>query len=121
MDGAPGIGCPVIASLTGTDLALIVTEPTPSGRNDMERIAGVTRHFKVRTACCINKFDLNRGNSEMIEKWCRERAIPIVGKIFFNAAIPESVVRGVPYVEFSSNSTADYIRRMWSSLLELIA
>jgi MinD superfamily P-loop ATPase len=120
MDGAPGIGCPVIASLTGTDLALIVTEPTPSGRHDMERIIGLAQHFKIRTACCINKFDLNLENSEEIERWCGERAIRVVGKIAFDAAIPESVVRGVPYMEYTSNSSTDDIRRMWSVLLELI-
>jgi MinD superfamily P-loop ATPase len=121
MDGAPGIGCPVIASLTGTDLALVVTEPTPSGRHDMERIVGVARHFKTRTACCINKFDLNPENSREIERWCREHALPVVGKIAFDEAIPESVVRGLPYVEYASNSSADGIRRMWSDVLDLIA
>lgn len=120
MDGAPGIGCPVIASLAGTDLALVVTEPTPSGRHDMERIVGLARHFKIRTACCINKFDLNLENSGEIEGWCREQAIPVVGKIAFEAAIPESVVRGVPYVEYTSSSSTDDLRRMWSVLLELI-
>jgi MinD superfamily P-loop ATPase len=121
MDGAPGIGCPVIASLTGTDLALIVTEPTPSGRHDMERIVALARHFKIRAACCINKFDLNPENSADIERWCREESIPVVGKIPFDAAVPESVVRGIPYVEYSSNSSADDVRRMWAFLLELIA
>ncbi|MGB7297391.1 MAG: ATP-binding protein [Candidatus Aminicenantales bacterium] len=119
MDGAPGIGCPVIASLTGTDLALIVTEPTPSGRHDMERIVDLARHFKIRTACCINKFDLNPENSAGIERWCREQSIPVVGKIPFDTAVPESVVCGVPYLEYASNSTADDVRRMWARLLEL--
>jgi len=121
MDGAPGIGCPVIASLTGTDLALIVTEPTPSGRHDMERIVALTRHFGIRAACGINKFDLNPENSGEIERWCREQSIPVVGRIAFDGAIPESVVRGVPFIEYASSASADAIRRMWSSLLELIA
>ncbi|HCS49293.1 MAG TPA: (4Fe-4S)-binding protein [Candidatus Aminicenantes bacterium] len=120
MDGAPGIGCPVIASLTGTHLALVVTEPTPSGRHDMERIVGLARHFKIRVACCINKFDLNLENSEQIQRWCGEQTIPVVGKITFDPAVMESVVRGVPYVEYTSNSSAEDIRRMWSSLLVLI-
>jgi MinD superfamily P-loop ATPase len=120
MDGAPGIGCPVIASLTGTHLALVVTEPTPSGRHDMERIVGVARHFKIRVASCINKFDLNLENSEQIQRWCGEQSIPVVGKITFDPAVMESVVRGIPYVEYTSNSSAEDIRRMWSSLLELI-
>jgi len=121
MDGAPGIGCPVIASLSGTDLALVVTEPTPSGRHDMERIVALARHFKIRVACCINKFDLNPENSADIESWCREESIPVVGKVPFDEAVPESVVRGIPYVEYASNSSADDIRRMWASLLELVA
>ena len=120
MDGAPGIGCPVIASLTGTDLALVVTEPTPSGYHDMKRIIGLARHFKIRAACCVNKFDLNPENSGRTESWCREQSIPVVGKIPFDMAVPESVVQGIPYLEYSSNASADDFRRMWSSLMELI-
>lgn len=120
MDGAPGIGCPVIASLTGTDLALIVTEPTPSGRHDMERIVNLAGHFQIRTACCINKYDLNPEVAGEVESWCRERGIPVVGRIPFDPAIPESVVRGVPFVEHVSNPTTDEIRRLWPILLKLI-
>jgi len=120
MDGSPGIGCPVIASLAGTDLALVVTEPTPSGFHDMERIVGLARHFKIPAACCINKYDLNHDNSDGIERWCRAQSIPVVGKIAFDQAVTESVVRGMPYVEYAKNSSADEIRRMWLSLLRLI-
>lgn len=120
MDGSPGIGCPVIASLTGTDLALVVTEPTPSGLHDMERIVGLADHFRIRAACCINKCDLNLDNSETIERWCRGRSIPVAGKIPFDPAVTESVVQGVPYVEYASNSSADDIRRVWSYLMRLI-
>jgi MinD superfamily P-loop ATPase len=120
MDGSPGIGCPVIASLAGTDLAFVVTEPTPSGLHDMERIVGLARHFKIRTACCINKYDLNRDNSAGIERWCEAQSIPVVGKIPFDPSVMESVVRGTPYVEYTSNSPTDEIRKMWSSLLTLV-
>jgi MinD superfamily P-loop ATPase len=120
MDGSPGIGCPVIASLTGTDLALVVTEPTPSGLHDMERIVELARHFKIPTACCINKFDLNHDNSDGIERWCKAQSIPVVGKIAFDPAVTESVVRGIPYVEYASNSSADEIRKMWLHLSRLI-
>jgi MinD superfamily P-loop ATPase len=120
MDGSPGIGCPVIASLAGTDLALVVTEPTPSGFHDMERIVGLAYHFKIPAACCINKYDLNHDNTDGIERWCRAQSIPVVGKIAFDPAVTKSVVRSVPYVEYASNSSADEIRRMWLSLLRLI-
>jgi len=120
MDGSPGIGCPVIASLTGTDLAFVVTEPTPSGLHDVERIVDLIRHFEIRAACCINKYDLNHDNSDGIERWCRARSIPVVGKIPFDPAVTESVVQGVPFVEYASNSSADEIQRIWRSLLSLI-
>jgi MinD superfamily P-loop ATPase len=120
MDGSPGIGCPVIASLTGTDMALVVTEPTLSGVHDMERIVGLARHFNIRTACCINKYDLNHENTAGIERWCQEQSIPVVGKIVFDPAVTDSVVRGIPYVEYSSNSSADEIRKMWLSISNLL-
>jgi MinD superfamily P-loop ATPase len=120
MDGSPGIGCPVIASLTGTDLALVVTEPTPSGRHDMERTVELANHFKIPTACCINKYDLNHNNSDGIERWCRTQSIPVVGKIAFDPAVMESVVRGIPYVEYAKNSSAQEIRDMWLSLSNLL-
>lgn len=113
MDGSPGIGCPVIASLSGTDLALVVTEPTPSGVHDMERIAELSGHFKIRAVCAINKFDLNTANSERIESWCRERGIPVVGKIPFDDEVMRSVARGVPLVEDSRGPAAEGLRKVW--------
>jgi MinD superfamily P-loop ATPase len=116
MDGPPGIGCPVIASLSGADLALVVTEPTPSGIQDMERVADLARHFKIRTACAINKYDLNPENSAGIEAWCGERSIPVVGKIPFDEGVVESVVRGVPYVEYARGPAAESLRGMWDAV-----
>lgn len=121
MDGAPGIGCPVIASLAGTDLALIVTEPTPSGVHDLERIAGLARHFKVRAACAVNKFDINPGNSERIEAWSAGQGIPVVGKIPFDEAVLGSVARGVPLVEASEGPAARGVRRLWDRVREHLA
>jgi len=121
MDGSPGIGCPVIASLTGTDLALVVTEPTLSGLHDMERIAELIRHFSIRSACCINKCDLNRDNAIAIERWCATQSIPVVGTIPFDPAVTESVVRGVPFVEFASNASAAEVGKIWSALLGLLS
>jgi MinD superfamily P-loop ATPase len=121
MDGSPGIGCPVIASLSGADLALIVTEPTPSGVHDLGRIVDLSRHFKIRTVCAINKFDLNTANSDRIEAWCGEQSIPVVGKIPFDPEVMESVVRGVPLVESSQGAAAVSIRKMWETVREHLA
>ncbi len=121
MDGSPGIGCPVIASLSGADLALVVTEPTPSGVHDMERIVGLARHFKVRTVCAINKFDINSGNSERIEIWCAGQAIPVIGKVPFDEDVIRSVSRGVPLVEASEGPAARGVRRLWDGVRERLA
>ncbi len=116
MDGPPGIGCPVIASLSGADLALVITEPTPSGIQDMERVIELARHFKIRTACGINKYDLNPENSEALESWCEERSIPLVGKIPFDSQVVDSVAEAVPFVEYAKGPAAESLRRMWDAV-----
>jgi MinD superfamily P-loop ATPase len=121
MDGSPGIGCPVIASLSGTDAALIVTEPTPSGVHDLERIAGLARHFKIRAVCAVNKFDINPGNSERIEAWCAGQEIPVIGKVPFDEAVIGSVRRGVPLVEASEGPAARGLRTTWERIREHLA
>jgi len=79
IDGPPGIGCPVIASLTGVDLVLVVTEPTLSGIHDLERILAVAHHFSIPALVCINKYDINVDNTDKIEMFCNEN-IEVVGK-----------------------------------------
>jgi MinD superfamily P-loop ATPase len=118
MDGSPGIGCPVIASLSGTDLALIVTEPTPSGVHDMERVVELARHFKIEAVCAVNKFDLNPANTERIASWCAAQGIPLVGRIPFDEAVIESVRRGLPLMEGSDGPAAQGLRALWGRLRE---
>ena len=77
IDGSPGIGCPVIASITNTDFCLIVTEPTLSGLNDLERVLELINSFKIKVLVCINKYDINLNMTENIENYCRENNIEI--------------------------------------------
>ncbi|MFZ2071616.1 MAG: ATP-binding protein [Halobacteriota archaeon] len=116
IDGAPGIGCPVIASLTGVDLALIVTEPTMSGLHDLERILDVTRHFGIGAAVCINKCDVNEENSKRITEFCRQRGIEIVGKIPYDSVVTEAMVAGMPVVELSDGVVSNAIKDVWGSI-----
>ena len=120
VDGPPGIGCPVIASLSGVDLALAVTEPTPSGIHDMERVIQVARHFNIPAACCINKFDLNHRNSDQIETWCGKNFVPLIGKIPFDHKIIESLMQRIPFVEYADNSTAVIIKNIWKKLKSFV-
>ena len=121
MDGSPGIGCPVIASLSGTDLALVVTEPTPSGIHDMTRIVDLAGHFKIRTICAVNKFDLNTENTRQLETWCAEHEILIAGKIPFDTEVVDSVARGRPLVECSHGPAAAGIRKIWDKVRDHIS
>jgi MinD superfamily P-loop ATPase len=117
IDGPPGIGCPVIASLSGTNLALVVTEPTLSGIHDMKRVIKTARHFQTQTACCINKFDLNPRNTEKIETWCQQENVPMLGKIPFDEAVIQITVRGIPLIEGDpSSSVSEKIRDIWEEI-----
>lgn len=116
IDGSPGIGCPVIASLTGVDLALVVTEPTMSGIHDLERILSVAKHFGVRSLVCVNKFDINKENTEGIEELCREGGIEMVGKIPYDPVVTGAMIAGKTLVEFSDDEVADEIRAIWNRI-----
>jgi len=113
IDGPPGIGCPVIASITGVDLVLIVTEPTLSGIHDLKRIYDVANHFKIPAVVCINKFDVNFENSEKIEKHCNSNNIPIVGKIPYNVEMTKAMVEEKTIFEYSDGKLSSEIKKMW--------
>ena len=116
VDGAPGIGCPVIASITGIDCALVITEPTLSGLHDAERVIGVTKHFGVLTKLVINKYDLNLEMTEKIEQYCRKNNISLIGKIGFNKSVVMAMVEGKTIMEYSDNAIKDVINKIWDNL-----
>lgn len=91
IDGSPGIGCPVIASISGVDFILIVAEPTISGMHDMKRIMETARHFGVRCAVCINKHDVNADAAAEIEAYCAGLTVPVVGRIPFDGMVVQAV------------------------------
>ena len=106
IDGSPGIGCPVIASLSGVDMALIVAEPSVSGISDMERIIKTAAQFETKTAVCINKFDTNIENTEKIERFCKERGLPFVGRIPFDPDAVKAINNGQTIVDIDCASGA---------------
>lgn len=116
IDGPPGIGCPVIASLTGVDMVLIVTEPTLSAIHDLERILDVSKHFDIPAIVCINKYDINKENSEKIEKYCKSINIEIVGKLPYDTVVTEAMVNEKSVIEFSDGDLADGIIKMWNKI-----
>ncbi|MDD5454138.1 MAG: ATP-binding protein [Candidatus Ratteibacteria bacterium] len=116
IDGPPGIGCPVIASLSGIDTAIVVTEPSLSGMHDMERVIGVAKHFGVETKAIINKYDINLENTENIKKFCEKERIEVLGHLPFSDIVSHSIVKGVPIVEFCDEKIAKDIANIWEKI-----
>jgi len=117
-DGPPGTGCPVISSLSGVNLAVIVTEPTLSGMHDLDRVIGVCHHFKVPIMVGINKYDLNEDNSHQIESYCHNQGIMVAAKIPFDNIVTEALVQGLPVVEYSDNKVSQQIKALWQNIAE---
>jgi len=112
-DGPPGIGCPVISSLSGASMALLVTEPTLSGIHDLERVIGVCRHFGVPVLVCVNKYDLNEQNTYRIESYCGSEGIEVIARISFDNVVTEAIVKGLPVVEYSDTKVTQQIKDLW--------
>ncbi|HPC84113.1 MAG TPA: ATP-binding protein [Thermoanaerobaculaceae bacterium] len=115
VDGPPGIGCPVIASLSEATAVLVVTEPTPSGLHDLERVLELCRHFGVPASVCVNKWDLHPELTAGIEELARSRQAPALGRIPYDLAVTEAQVQGRPVVEVGGPA-AEEITRLWGSL-----
>jgi len=119
-DGPPGIGCPVISSLSGANLALLVTEPTLSGMHDLERVLGVCHHFGVLATVCINKYDLNEDNTSQIENFCHGQGVDVVSRIPFDNVFTEALVQGMPVVEYSQGKVAQEIESLWQNIVGVL-
>jgi MinD superfamily P-loop ATPase len=116
IDGPPGIGCPVIASVSGVDVSLVVTEPTMSGIHDLQRALQLIKHFKVKPLVCVNMYDINKDNTDKILGFCEENSIKVVGKVPFNPKVTEAMVNGKTIVEYSPESNvAKEIENIWKS------
>jgi len=121
IDGPPGIGCPVIASVTGIDVGLVITEPTMSGIHDLERALQLLKHFNVQPFVCVNMYDINKDNAEKIVGFCEENGIKAVGRITFNPIITEAMVNGKPIVEYAPESdVAKEIERIWRNIVSAL-
>jgi len=119
VDGPPGIGCPVIASLTGANWVLVVTEPTVSGEHDMLRVLELARHFEIPTAVCVNKYDINLGMALRIESAAQENGAFIVGRIPYDRAVTEAQIMGKSVVE-TGGPAAEEIEAMWRKLCRIL-
>jgi MinD superfamily P-loop ATPase len=119
IDGSPGIGCPVIASLSGVDMVLIVAEPSLSGISDMERIIDTAKLFGVKIAVCVNKYDTNLKNTERIESFCRENRFPHLGRIPFDTEAVKAVNSGKTIVDIDCKS-GRAVREVYKNTMEML-
>lgn len=113
VDGSPGIGCPVIASITGADLVLIVTEPTLSGIHDLERVAELTANFGIQPLVCINKADINPEMTERIEIDAKQKGLKVIGKLPYNDAFTKSQIMKATLIEYTGGEISEKVKTMW--------
>jgi MinD superfamily P-loop ATPase len=115
VDGPPGIGCPVIASVTGASEILVVTEPSVSGEHDLKRVLGLARHFGIPAAVCVNKWDINEEMTKQIESGARREGAQVVGRIRYDRGVTAAQMQGLAVVETDSPAAED-IRQIWNQL-----
>ncbi len=120
VDGSPGIGCPVIASITGADLVLVVTEPTLSGQHDLDRVAQLTAHFGIATAVCINKWDINPEVAAAIEASVREKGLLFAGRIDYDPAVTRAQVAEQTIVEYTQDGPARQVAAIWETVMDAV-
>jgi len=117
VDGSPGIGCPVIASISGADLVLAVTEPTLSGQHDLERVADLTAHFGIPAMVCVNKWDINPQIADRIEESAGKRGLQTAGRIAYDASVTKAQVAGKSVVEHCDEPLRGQIVSVWQTAL----
>lgn len=121
-DGSPGVGCPVISSLSGVDLALAITEPTPSGIHDLERVLDLCKHFSVPAVVLINKADLNTDKADEIEALCKERQVEVLGRLNFDPQFVESVCEGLLINEHApQGESSQRLKQVWQRLEAMLS
>jgi MinD superfamily P-loop ATPase len=121
IDGSPGIGCPVMASVTGADAALVVTEPTLSGIHDLERVLKLLEQFNVKPFVCINSYDINTDNTNKLLNFCKDTDVTVAGILPFAPEVTKAMINGKTVVEYAPNSVvAEEIELMWNKLFSFL-
>lgn len=127
IDGPPGTGCSAIAAITGTDLVLVVSEPTVSGIHDLKRVFELAAHFRIPVVVCINKYDINEENTRLIEKFCNELEIPVLGWLPYDDIATKAMLQEQTVVEYAKSSEhmnesefANQVRKIWAKVEKML-
>ena len=119
IDGSPGIGCPVIASISGVTMVLVVAEPSLSGISDMKRIIETAKKFNTKLAVCVNKYDTNIANNEKIKRFCQDNKIDFVGEIPFDKKAVEAVNNGLTIVDIDC-AAGEAVRKIYKKTMKIL-
>ena len=119
-DGTPGIGCPVISSMAGTDLAVIVTEPTPSGLHDLKRVAELCDRFRTKVAVLVNKWDINPGMTDEIEQWSLGKGYTLAGRFPHDRAVVDAMLDRKVLTETENPELSETLKTSWAGVLALL-
>jgi MinD superfamily P-loop ATPase len=117
VDGSPGVGCPVIASVTGADMVVIVTEPTLSGLHDLKRVAQLTKNFGITTLVCINKADINPQMSKHISEDAEKQDLKVIGQIPYDDAFTKAQIMKATIMEYTNGKIAETIKALWRQVV----
>lgn len=120
IDGPPGIGCPVISSLTGANLVILVTEPSVSGIHDLKRVFALVKKFRIPCACIINKYDINFLKTRQIEEYLKEEGITHISNIAYRNSFSEALTQGKTILEYSDEQLIEKLKLSWQKIDSLI-
>ena len=120
-DGAPGIGCPVISSLSGADLAVVVTEPTPSGRHDLARVVELCGHFRIPVAVIINKVDLYEVEAARLQAYCQSQGLPVLARLPHDPVVTQAMLQGLVVTELPGSPFRPALAAAWEQMAALAA
>ena len=120
VDGPPGIGCPVVSSLTGASLVVLVTEPTVSGLHDLKRVYALVKKFNIPSACIINKYDLNFLKAREIEEFLENEGITHISNIVYRDSFSKAIIEGKTILEFGDEQLSEKIENSWEKINLLI-
>ena len=120
VDGSPGVGCPVVSSLSGAAFVVLVTEPSVSGLHDLKRVYELVHKFNIKAGCIINKSDINMGMTEQIEQFLKEENILHIANLPYDETFTKAMTNGQTIVEYADNDLAEKIRKSWNKITEII-
>lgn len=120
VDGSPGVGCPVISSLSGADLALLVTEATVSGLHDLKRVYKLVKNFNIEAACIINKYDLNIDVTKEIEAFLEEEDITLITKIAYDETFAKALSQAKTIIEYGESNLKTEIEKSWQYIKNIL-